>query len=453
MSTSPNTPSAGLSAERLAEIRLRDDSIHEQTQDEELNQLLADRHDLLRELDRLTERDLAVAGIEAFMDKEFSNGGNRTGDILDDFQCWVEHHDEVEAERNALRICAQKPGDGNATLKGGDAAIPTPFDPTNVSITRPGDGNASLTGAKYSAWYPIDTAPKDETPVLVLIRVAGEARNVVACGNDEGWFSQTGWIMVSPTHWTPLPSPNMATQLAAGEREKVSPPEKVTGAAPEGNHGASPAASVFTALDVAREILTCQADPEITAALIQQFADQRTAELQKRIVSKAIEATHLEREALEAHDGASHNYLACAAANARISTLEASLAKAEADRDATCNVLKETRHHVWLNWYDPESALHPYTKSKYRILIDACDAAIALTPAPNKGAEGKMGAAPQVDPGVLDKLTHEILTFLQSYSDENNGLIYTPAAATALAFRLKERLPVILSGMQGKTNP
>lgn len=45
-----------------------------------------------------------VAGVQAGLEKEFANGsGHTSGDILDDFGVWVDHHAEVERERNELR--------------------------------------------------------------------------------------------------------------------------------------------------------------------------------------------------------------------------------------------------------------------------------------------------------------------------------------------------------------
>jgi hypothetical protein len=59
-----------------------------------------------------------------------------------------------------------------------------------------------------SAWQPIESAPKDGTPVIV--HAGGNTR---VC-----WFGTCGWtyhqryggaatVVLEPTHWMPLPEP------------------------------------------------------------------------------------------------------------------------------------------------------------------------------------------------------------------------------------------------------
>ena len=57
-------------------------------------------------------------------------------------------------------------------------------------------------------WQPIETAPTDATPVLIL--AAGRIRPALM--NWGRWFEDTGqWrsprIHDKPTHWMPLPEP------------------------------------------------------------------------------------------------------------------------------------------------------------------------------------------------------------------------------------------------------
>ena len=63
-------------------------------------------------------------------------------------------------------------------------------------------------------WKPIETAPKDMTPVLLFAR----AENATAPVRIIGWFiTSLGWVEaafhpntpvgINPTHWQPLPEP------------------------------------------------------------------------------------------------------------------------------------------------------------------------------------------------------------------------------------------------------
>ena len=66
-------------------------------------------------------------------------------------------------------------------------------------------------------WQPIETAPKDETGILVVSGgVVGEANYKDYDGYEPGWF----WINtypqdsdpIDPTHWMPLPDPPSGDQ-------------------------------------------------------------------------------------------------------------------------------------------------------------------------------------------------------------------------------------------------
>lgn len=63
-------------------------------------------------------------------------------------------------------------------------------------------------------WKPIETAPKDGTPILLFAR----AINATAPVRIIGWFiASLGWVEaafhpntpagIKPTHWQPLPEP------------------------------------------------------------------------------------------------------------------------------------------------------------------------------------------------------------------------------------------------------
>jgi len=51
-----------------------------------------------------------IAAIQAGLTKEFTNGGKPSGDLIDDFECFINHHAEVETERNALRAALRAVG-------------------------------------------------------------------------------------------------------------------------------------------------------------------------------------------------------------------------------------------------------------------------------------------------------------------------------------------------------
>ena len=61
-----------------------------------------------------------------------------------------------------------------------------------------------------SEWQPIETAPKDGSPVLVLGSGWNDPVPTVAVWNEyEEWAEFTGGetIWPAPNHWMPLPEP------------------------------------------------------------------------------------------------------------------------------------------------------------------------------------------------------------------------------------------------------
>lgn len=69
-----------------------------------------------------------------------------------------------------------------------------------------------------SAWQPIETAPKDGTPILVYSREASDPQIVLASWreyqgspDDGGWYdwwdNNAPEIDATVTHWQPLPEP------------------------------------------------------------------------------------------------------------------------------------------------------------------------------------------------------------------------------------------------------
>ena len=82
-----------------------------------------------------------------------------------------------------------------------------------------------------SQWQPIETAPKDGTPILVFspYEVRTEPTNVIVAkferhGSQEWWgycenliADVQGMIDPEPTHWMPLPSPPLPEREGKGQ--------------------------------------------------------------------------------------------------------------------------------------------------------------------------------------------------------------------------------------------
>ena len=67
-------------------------------------------------------------------------------------------------------------------------------------------------------WQPIETAPRDETPVLLFYAPSETYGRPASGGIIEGWYFSSpkqiddGWETIvgsigEPTHWMPLPEP------------------------------------------------------------------------------------------------------------------------------------------------------------------------------------------------------------------------------------------------------
>lgn len=66
-------------------------------------------------------------------------------------------------------------------------------------------------------WQPIETAPKDGTPILIFYEeLYGMRRYSIRCWDRGDWATaQEGWVdewrqirpNEKPTHWMPLPEP------------------------------------------------------------------------------------------------------------------------------------------------------------------------------------------------------------------------------------------------------
>ena len=58
---------------------------------------------------------------------------------------------------------------------------------------------------KRPLWQPVETAPKDDTDVLVLCEDGGI---LIGCHcGTKWWIEQTRFEERKPTHWMPLPEP------------------------------------------------------------------------------------------------------------------------------------------------------------------------------------------------------------------------------------------------------
>lgn len=60
-----------------------------------------------------------------------------------------------------------------------------------------------------SEWQPIETAPKDETPVLLWAntRRDREYSHWIGAFDGENWRDEVEGHFLQPTHWMPLPDP------------------------------------------------------------------------------------------------------------------------------------------------------------------------------------------------------------------------------------------------------
>jgi hypothetical protein len=57
-------------------------------------------------------------------------------------------------------------------------------------------------------WQPIETAPKDGTPVLCYARIAHGGVSIVMRWDGEDWYESLAFsCLLRPTHWMPLPKP------------------------------------------------------------------------------------------------------------------------------------------------------------------------------------------------------------------------------------------------------
>lgn len=65
---------------------------------------------------------------------------------------------------------------------------------------------AAALSTESAGWQPIETAPTDNTPVLVWQAPWEFPSRATFTTDDEVWCS-AGGIEVNPTHWMPLPTP------------------------------------------------------------------------------------------------------------------------------------------------------------------------------------------------------------------------------------------------------
>lgn len=112
----------------------------------------------------------------------------------------------------------QQDGDHVDTMWGrqlaeyGDDNVPLYAAPT--AATDKGDGR--------DAWQPIETAPKDGTPLLLFARSIQATASIPMIGwflDEHGWIAQSfhGIDKIVPSHWMPRPEFPAALSQIAGE--------------------------------------------------------------------------------------------------------------------------------------------------------------------------------------------------------------------------------------------
>lgn len=68
-------------------------------------------------------------------------------------------------------------------------------------------------------WQPIETAPKDGTPLLVL---ADDNEMFVGCWKRGGWELFGAYARISPVHmWMPLPDPPFPSLVPDPEEDRT----------------------------------------------------------------------------------------------------------------------------------------------------------------------------------------------------------------------------------------
>src|SRR5690242_10441381 len=80
--------------------------------------------------------------------------------------------------------------------------------------------NESVVGAAPAGWRSIESAPRDESWILLVERTKGGAYWALGVWASSlirtGWFHSTGKpISFNPTHWMPLPPPPSAAAPSA----------------------------------------------------------------------------------------------------------------------------------------------------------------------------------------------------------------------------------------------
>ena len=69
------------------------------------------------------------------------------------------------------------------------------------------DAAAALEAYRKEGWQPIETAPKDGTPILLGAEPNedGPFSIILGCWYKDGWYCWTPEKHIWPTHWMPLP--------------------------------------------------------------------------------------------------------------------------------------------------------------------------------------------------------------------------------------------------------
>jgi len=120
---------------------------------------------------------------------------------------------ELEAQIAAVAPAVDAQPVGVAgTMPGTDGCTMAAFKASEVPVGTPLYTSAQSEGLRKDAWQPIETAPKDGTPLILFARAKHATAGAPVVGwwiPDLGWiesaFSPNHPVGIVPSHWMPRP--------------------------------------------------------------------------------------------------------------------------------------------------------------------------------------------------------------------------------------------------------